>query len=390
MKKNYTLWLPAWYPNKNDLYSGDFIQRHAKPVATLLEVIVLHISRDEHSLSLSLNWNFSFTQNLSEYSGFYKSTGGNNIFSKIISFTKYFYFLYSKSNELIKKNGKPCAIHVHVAGRNALVALVISWKHRIPLFYTEHASRFLPEAKKSIHDNLLQKIIWNFFANRCKKISAVSEHLANNIRQLGYAGPIIRIPNVVDPCIFFPKKETTNSLKEKIKILHISNMGYEKNIELVLSVLSAIKKEGVDFELDIYGPATEEKKEQLLFNRELKSSVYFRGEVTHQRIAEVMREADLLIAFSKLETFGCVVAEALVSGLWVIVSDYPSLTELVFNNENGYVIERNDQTGLKNNLIKAMVGIKELKSDPCKNKKLDLMYPESVAQEFMKFYDIIP
>ena len=37
------LWLASWYPNKYDLYAGDFIQRHAQAVAPYCNLKVITI-----------------------------------------------------------------------------------------------------------------------------------------------------------------------------------------------------------------------------------------------------------------------------------------------------------------------------------------------------------
>ena len=44
-QKPYILWLPSWYPNKSEPYSGDFIQRHAKAAALYDPVTVIFFTQ---------------------------------------------------------------------------------------------------------------------------------------------------------------------------------------------------------------------------------------------------------------------------------------------------------------------------------------------------------
>src|SRR5438128_1250722 len=39
------LWLASWYPDEYEPTNGDFIQRHAKAVATLMRVDLIHVAQ---------------------------------------------------------------------------------------------------------------------------------------------------------------------------------------------------------------------------------------------------------------------------------------------------------------------------------------------------------
>ena len=41
------LWLVSWYPNKYDLFDGDFIQRHAKAAALYDNIHVLFVKTSD-------------------------------------------------------------------------------------------------------------------------------------------------------------------------------------------------------------------------------------------------------------------------------------------------------------------------------------------------------
>ena len=41
------IWLASWYPNKTNLYNGDFIKRHAIAVAGKLPLSVIYVVKDQ-------------------------------------------------------------------------------------------------------------------------------------------------------------------------------------------------------------------------------------------------------------------------------------------------------------------------------------------------------
>ena len=47
MQRKKILWLASWYPNRNDPFDGDFIQRHARAAAIDHDIHVIHVSEAE-------------------------------------------------------------------------------------------------------------------------------------------------------------------------------------------------------------------------------------------------------------------------------------------------------------------------------------------------------
>ena len=40
------LWLASWYPNRTDIFNGDFIERHAIAVSAFVKLTVLVVIKD--------------------------------------------------------------------------------------------------------------------------------------------------------------------------------------------------------------------------------------------------------------------------------------------------------------------------------------------------------
>jgi len=386
MKKPYVIWLPCWYPNQLNPFSGDFIQRHAEAVSREIGVHVVHLVRDSKLKSFSFEKREHKEHSYLEITGYYNAFNFATVVSKPVSFFMYCLWLFRLVKKIIGSNGKPNAIHIHVAGRNALIGLVLARLYDIPLYYSEHASNFLPEARFSFHRSKIKRLAWLYFANRCSKVSAVSSHLASNLILLGCKRPVEVIPNVVKNSIFF-KGPNQRIPSQPYQLLHVSNMGYEKNLEGTLLALNNLSTEGIEWKLEIFGPAENLPKQMIESLPGLKDRVTVSGEKTQFEIAEAMRRSDLLIAYSKLETFGCVVAEALITGLPVLVSNYPSLLELVVDGQNGIVVQSENTNELK-------AGLKRFFHNSALNQLIVTVNPENkfsvetIGKKFIEFYGI--
>ena len=71
MEKAKYLWLTSWYPNRNDRFDGDFIQRHAQAVSTFCEIHVIHVQKEQNKLgkhTAEINRNANLTENIIYYS----------------------------------------------------------------------------------------------------------------------------------------------------------------------------------------------------------------------------------------------------------------------------------------------------------------------------------
>jgi glycosyltransferase involved in cell wall biosynthesis len=140
---------------------------------------------------------------------------------------------------------------------------------------------------------------------------------------------------VVDESFFYPSlREEAN---EKIRFIHISTLTYEKNFEGIIQACQRLVNSSGHFEMHVIGPVTSEWR-QMVKKAGLDSYILFHGEQPHEMILSFLQSADALVHYSRFETFGCVVIEALSCGIPVIVSDIPSMHELVKDGEDGVIV----------------------------------------------------
>lgn len=118
---------------------------------------------------------------------------------------------------------------------------------------------------------------------------------------------------------FNEEKEQTNSI---LRIVFLSRISPMKNLDFALEVLAAVK-ENVIF--DIYGPAEDknywQECQKIIARLPKNISVKFYGAVKPEEVRDTFSKYDLFFFPTRGENFGHVIAESLVVGTPVLISD---------------------------------------------------------------------
>ncbi|MEO7444646.1 MAG: glycosyltransferase [Ferruginibacter sp.] len=338
----YILVLPSWYPSRVDAYNGDFIQRHVKAISLFRKQHVIYVVKDL-SLIEKEKTEIHTCNNYTEEIIYYRPiVTGISIADKIISHSLYLRLVKKSVKAFLKKNGKPGLVHVHVALKAGMIAKWMKKKWHIPYFVSEHWTGYLKHTENNIYQaNSWYKNQLNAVLSQASAISAVSVFLGRAITKFNNNVIPVRIPNVVDTTIFFPALK----MQRAPVFLHASTMNYQKNIEDILVAMAIVKETSPSARLHLYGPLPSSVN-ALITELHLQESVIWKGEVDQEALAGAMRTATALILYSRYETFGCVIIEALATALPVIVSDIPVFHELVSDMENGIIVPLHDTRSL--------------------------------------------
>ena len=108
-----------------------------------------------------------------------------------------------------------------------------------------------------------------------------------------------------------------------IKIVCLARLENKvKNISDIIDALAALKKEGLEFRLDLIGVGKDKDdlKNQAI-NKGISEYIYFHGKILNDKAKDVMAKANFLILNSHYETFGVAPLEALSVGVPIIVTD---------------------------------------------------------------------
>jgi len=82
----------------------------------------------------------------------------------------------------------------------------------------------------------------------------------------------------------------------------------------------------------------------------IEKNIVFLGEMTHDEIIELMGKASIFILPSIAEALPVVLMEAQVSGLPVIATNVGSISEIILDNESGFIVPPMDSGALAEKL----------------------------------------
>ena len=138
------------------------------------------------------------------------------------------------------------------------------------------------------------------------------------------------IPFGADPTLYHRE----GRVKRSKRILFAGQLTWRKGLRLLDQVIPLLSPE---IEIEFAGPFLEESREWVRkWSRDPR--VKFLGPLSSERLAEKMREAQLLILPSVEESFGLVVAQALSCGTPCLVSDRVGAQDLIVHGENGAIL----------------------------------------------------
>lgn len=340
-KSPYILWLPSWYPSKVDPFNGDFTQRQAKSVALFKKVIVFFLIQDESIKQKRVEIEKSVNGNLIEYKVYYPL---KNSLSKISKVANYFRFLALHFIQIRKQYGLPGLIHVNVVGKSALLALILKRVNNIPYLITENWTGYYSSDPGGLHSKGF--IMRNFYKkvfNNSALFIPVSDDLGKQIQKRYPAINYQVVPNAVDTSIF---KNVNHREKNSItRIIHVSTLGYQKNIKGLIVVIKELIRKRNDFELMLIGPFSHALKQEIECDQILTNRVKLTGSVSYEEVGNYMKASDFLVMFSRYENLPCVILEALCCGLPVVSTGVGGIPEII-NNTNGIIVNSEDDAAL--------------------------------------------
>jgi glycosyltransferase involved in cell wall biosynthesis len=306
------LWLASWYPNKMDSFTGNFIQRHARAVASGKKVHVIFLRRDLSLAPGTLQVESRTNGMLTEEICLYNSPGNRKLIKTFLL-----------------KQGRPALVHVHVALRAGLMALWLKKKYGIPFVVTEHWSGYKRHVETSIwKQGRVARLAASAIFRNAELVMPVSADLGKHIALLERGVNLQVVNNVVDTSIFSFRAKNTG---QPYTFLHVSSLDGPKNPEFLLKAFQILNLH-TNWRLVVVGPDTSALR-QLGLQLGIDDRVEWCGELSNEDVAKAMQLADCFVLSSLHENSPCVIGEALCCGVPVVSTNVGGIPELVSSKE---------------------------------------------------------
>ena len=341
-RRKKILWLVSWYPNRNNPFDGDFIQRHAKAAAIYNDIHVLFVTEADNLkvTETIINRYTGLTEEIKYYSRKMGPIG------KLLKQYQWFKLYKNAVNSYIQHNGLPDLVHVHIPWKAGLIAFWIKNKYGIPFIVTEHWGIYNRVLKDNYYSKpaYFKQIVKKIF-EEAKEVTSVSKYLIDGLNQTAIIKSSRLIPNVVDTSLFYKKDQK----HAKFSFIHVSNMVPLKNVsEILIAFRKLVSEVPLNVQLIMIGNTDDKYVKEAERMELLNKNIFFRGEINYKDVAEEMQRSHCLILNSFIENAPCVISEALCCGLPVISTAVGGVPEMI-NDSNGYLIEPG-----ANNLLRAM------------------------------------
>lgn len=219
-------------------------------------------------------------------------------------------------------------------------ALLVFWLSRqfgIPWQMQIHTDIFSPYFARESLLNMARVRLAKFLIPKASCIRVVSERIKKSII---FLWPDLNV-EVLPICSDLMKDDGSFVLRKKYPgydfyILMIGRLSHEKNYPLAFTAMRKVIKEFPQTLLVIVGDGVEREKlegERLLG---LEVNVVFEG--LKKNLKDYYKSSDVFLLTSNYEGYGMAAAEAISSGLPVIMTDVGLAGEVVKNGENGIII----------------------------------------------------
>jgi glycosyltransferase involved in cell wall biosynthesis len=139
-----------------------------------------------------------------------------------------------------------------------------------------------------------------------------------------------------------PDVGAASPLENRPLLLFMSRLDPKKGFDLLIPALKQLVAEGQNFHFVLAGsnaqdPAYEQQIYQQIQESELAGCTAIAGFVSGEDKAALLQAADLFVLPSHYENFGIAVAEAMVAGVPVVISDQVYIWEQIQQAEAGWV-----------------------------------------------------
>ena len=253
-------------------------------------------------------------------------------------------------------------LHVHYAiphSISAYLAKMMLTDRKVPFVTTLHGTDIT-----LVGSDRSYLPITRFGIEQSDAVTAVSQYLKQRtIEEFQIKRPISVIPNFVNCDIYSrssdPSLRARFALPNESIFIHISNFRPVKRVEEVIAIFARVRQ-SCPAKLLMVGDGPERPKAEWLAGTQgVSDDVLFMGK--QSEMAPLLSVSDVLLLPSENESFGLVALEAMACEVPVIATRIGGIPEVVEHEEDGFLFNLGDVTGM------ADAGIKLVKNPQLRN-----------------------
>lgn len=363
--------------------NGDFVERHARAVSAYAKIIVLFVDKDPSLQPGDLQVEKTIEGNLVVYKAYYGASQSGGWWGKLDSLIKYRSTQKKLYEQIVREQGKPSLVHVHVAMKAGLLAMHLQKKSGLPYLVTEHWTGYDPASNDSLHSKgFAWKYLNKKILQRASFFLPVSRDLGDLVNRHFMQVAYESVPNVVDTKHFRYEPGQPGVFR----FIHASYLNYQKNADGMIRAAAELSKKGYEFELVLLGNESSELSQLAQQHGLLDKQVIIKPAIPYEAVAGEMQQSSALIMFSRYENLPCVILEALCTGLPVISSRVGGVGEVI-NDRNGIMVESENVSALAAAMQKMIDNYSEYDRAAIAGDARKKFSYETVARQYLQYYE---
>ena len=255
-------------------------------------------------------------------------------------------------------------IHAHTAYLDGTVGLAIARKFGVPRMITEHTGPFSNLLSQRVTRALVTRSLRG--ANRVIAVSSALHRDIFAVMQPGDSEKMLVLPNGTDLQAFrLPRKWDPDP--DHPRLIFVGAFVESKNLTLLLEAFSRVAQQIPGATLRLIGGAPSLEEERQLTDHiarlELQDRVSLQGHTAREEVARILREkCDLCVLPSKIETFGCVLTEAMACGKPVVSTRCGGPEDIITADFLGQLCENENADGLTQALLEVIRNLRQYDS----------------------------
>lgn len=374
----HVLFMPKWYPGRNDPQLGDFLRKQALATAAHVRLSVLMVeAMNEGPLEDELHTADGAWELRVRYRG---SKSGVFSWRKAVNFIRYWRTSLRGWRRVVSERGRPDLLHPYILVRPVLFAWWIARAYRIPFLISEQSSEYMDGTWAS--KSALFKAINHFLFKRAAAVTTVSAHLGDAITALRLCKHYEVVPNVIpglDRAL-----PPAGSPGEYMVVADLVDR--TKNVSGVLHALASARKQDERAGLTIIGDGPDRHMlEELAAQLGLAAHVRFLGRLPNSAVLDAMATTFAVIVNSNVETFSVVTGEALAQGKPVIATRCGG-PEAFITPANGLLIPVRDNEALCTAMLHLMRNAQDYQPGMIRKGVGDRSSSDAVGRTFSSIY----
>jgi glycosyltransferase involved in cell wall biosynthesis len=247
-----------------------------------------------------------------------------------------------QSFRFAKRLPKPDLIYLHGTAQRGRWALLLATHWNVPLVITEHTG---PWSAISSRPAILRRV--KIIMEKADLVMPVSTHLEKEIRESGITPKMTTVlGNPVDTEFFSLRKIPLTATK---RILFVGRLDPFKGGLRTLKAFDQIKDAHPDCRLTIAGDGVEaDDIANFIRENQLDSRVEFlRKQLSREEMRTLFHESSFLVFPSEFESFGLVAAEAMSTGMPVLITNKTGPTDYSSEINSIQIDPRDIEPGLR-------------------------------------------